>query len=165
MSGVAMAMVDEMMTVEEYKMAPVEISPMISVMLTVNLWTLGNIFIPLMKIQPLIFLEQPGSSENMYALLRASLGSIIAPTLPLNIALVLLKQTLLSHNMMKPPPQKATLIHLQLLHAITKGNNKVIKILMPFNGMVYTDIWLLAQLILLTLEELFPFAMTMKMHN
>ena len=34
-------------------------------MLTINIWPLGNIFIILMKIQPLRFLVQPGSSEKL----------------------------------------------------------------------------------------------------
>ena len=48
-----------MVTVEEAEMLPVSIAPMIAVMVTINLWPLGYIFILLMKILPFIFLVKP----------------------------------------------------------------------------------------------------------
>ena len=60
-----MAMVEEMVTVENSAMVPLEISPLIAVVVTVNIWPLGNIFILLMKIQSLRFLVQPVSSEKV----------------------------------------------------------------------------------------------------
>ena len=104
MVGVVISMVEEMVTMEEAVMFQIAISPMIDVMVTINLWPLGNIFILLTKIQPLRFLVQPGSSAKIVsALLRARLGFIIAPTLPLKIMLIIPKYTLPSKNMTTLP--------------------------------------------------------------
>ena len=95
-------MLEEMANVEEAEMVPVSISPVIDMTVTVNLRMLRNIFILLMKIQSLIFLVQPGSSEkSVSSLLRSRMGSKIAPTLPLHIVFFLLKKTNLSTNLMK----------------------------------------------------------------
>ena len=51
MVGAVMAMLEEMLTVEDAHMAPVAISPVIAMVVTVNLWLIGNIFILLMIIQ------------------------------------------------------------------------------------------------------------------
>ena len=51
MVGVVMVMVEEMVATEESSMVPVAISPVVAVMVIVNLWSLGNIFILLTKIQ------------------------------------------------------------------------------------------------------------------
>ena len=96
-----------MVTIEEAAMVTSSIAFVIAVTVTVNLWPLGNIFIVLMKIQLLVFLVQSGSSEFFLSdLLWARLGSIIAPTLLLKKTIVLLKQTLLSPNMMTLPLRK-----------------------------------------------------------
>ena len=80
------------MTVEEAAMATLETEPMIDVMVTVNLWFLGNIFILLMKIQLLGYLVQPGSSAKIVsAMLWARLGFMITTSLPLKIVLVIPK--------------------------------------------------------------------------
>ena len=119
-----------------------------------------------MRIQSLRFMVQPGSySKIVSALLWARLGYIIAPTLPLNIVLVIPKQTLLSPNTMTLPLWKETSPHLQILPEITKGSKQVIKILMIFNGRVSTALWLPIQLILLILDELFPFALPLNMNQ
>ena len=124
-------------------MVPLAISPVISVMVTVNLWLLGNIFILLIKMQSLIFLVRPESSAKIMSdLLRASLGFTISTTLSLDIMLVIPKQTLISPNLIKLPLRKATFLCLQLLPVIAKGNKQVMKTLMIFNGRVSTDIWL-----------------------
>ena len=66
---------------------------------------------------------------------------------------------------MKLPLRKATSLHLHLLHVITNGRNRVMKTLMIFNGRVSTTLWFLIQLIPLALEELFTFALPLKMHQ
>ena len=155
-----------MVTVEEAAMVPVAISPVISMMVTINLWPLGNIVIMLMKIQSLIFLVQPGSyAKSVSALLRERLSFIIAPTLPFNIMLVLPKKTLLSPNLMTLPLHKSTSLNIQLLPAIANGGKQVMKILMVFNRTVSTNFWLSIQLIQLILEELLPFTLPLKMHQ
>ena len=60
---------------------------------------------------------------------------------------------------------KASLLYLQLIRAIVKGGKQVIKILMISNMKVYTSFWLSIQLIPLKLEDLFPFALPLKMHQ
>ena len=123
-----MTLVEQMVTVEEDAMVPLSISPMIALMVTVNLWQLGNIFILLMKIQALIFLVQPRSSAKIVsALLREIMGSIITTTLLLNTVLVLPNQNILTTNMMTLPLHKATLLHLQILPVIAKGSNQAMK--------------------------------------
>ena len=137
-------------------MVPVSIAPIMTVVFTVNIWLLGNIFILLMKIQLLKFLVQPGSSANSVpTLLQARLSFMISPSLPMNIFIVIPKQTLLSTNMMTTQLRKATFLHLQILPAITKGRKQVIKILMIFNGRVHTALRFPIKLIPLTLEEIF----------
>ena len=64
MLGVFMTILEEIVTTEDTTMVPVAIAPMVAVVLTVNLWLLGNIFILLMKIQSLRFLVQPGSATK-----------------------------------------------------------------------------------------------------
>ena len=141
-------------------MVPVSIALVISVVVTLNICLLGNISVLLIKIKPLIFLLQPGSSaKSVSAMLWARLGSIIAPTLPLKIVLMIQNQTLLSSNLMTLTLWKEKFLHLQILPAIEKGRKKVMKILMIFNGRVSTTLWLSIQLITLTLEEYFIFAL------
>ena len=77
----------------------------------------------------------------------------------------LLNHNIFSPNLMTLPLQKPTLIHLQILLAIKKGRKQVMKILIMFNGKVSTALWLLIQLILLILEELFTFDLPLKMHQ
>ena len=92
-------------------MVPVAISPLIDVMVTVNLWLLGK-----MKIQSLIFLVQPESyAKTVSAMLQSSLGFIIPPTLPLSILLVIQNHTLLSPNMITLPLRKANFLRLYIL--------------------------------------------------
>ena len=147
-------------------MATLAISTVIDVTITVNLCPLGNIFILLMKIQLLIFLVQPGISAKIVAdLLLERLYFIIPPKLPMNIVIMLPNQALLSPNMMTLPLCKSNLPHLQLLPAISKGGKQLMKILMVFNGRVSTDIFLYIQLIILTLEELFPLTLPLNMHQ
>ena len=166
MLGVVMDILEKMVTEEEATTVPIKIATVIAVMVTVNLWTLGNIFILLMKMQSLKFLVQPvSSSKSGSALLRARLSFIIAPTLTLNIVLVLPNHTLLSSNILKFSLWKATLLHLQFLPSITKGRKQVMKNLMIFNGRVFNALWLLIQMITLILEELFPFALPLNMHQ
>ena len=74
------------------------------------------------------------------ALLLARLGYIISPTLHLNIVIVILYHTFRSTNKMTLPLRKATSFHLQLLPAIAKVRNQVMRILMIFNGRVYNSI-------------------------
>ena len=62
MVGVVIAMVEEIVTMEESEMVPLAIAPVTDTMVSVNLWLLGNIFILFMKIQSWIFILQPGSS-------------------------------------------------------------------------------------------------------
>ena len=155
-----------MVTVEEFAMVPLAISPVISVMVTVNLWLLGNIFILLIKMQSLIFLVRPESSAKIMSdLLRASLGFTISTTLSLDIMLVIPKHTLISPNLIKLPLRKATFLCLQLLPVIAKGNKQVMKTLMIFNEVLPTLLWFSIQLVPLTLEELFPFSMPLNMHQ
>ena len=117
-----------MVTVEEAAMATLETEPMIDVMVTVNLWFLGNIFTLLMKIQLLGYLVQPGSSAKIVsAMLWATLGFMITPTLPLKIILMIQNNNLLSPNMMSVPLWKETFHHIQLLPEIAKGTKKVMK--------------------------------------
>ena len=83
-------MVEKIVTMKEVSMVLVSIAPIMAVVLTVNIWLLGNIFIMLMKIQLLKFLVQPGSSANSVpTLLQARLGLMIAPSLPMNIFILL----------------------------------------------------------------------------
>ena len=58
-------------------MAPVEISIVIALMVTVNIWPIVNVFIILMKIKSLVFMANPVSSSKILSyLLGASLGFI-----------------------------------------------------------------------------------------
>ena len=62
------------------------------------------------------------------------MGLIIAPTLHLNIVLVLPNNTLPIPNTMTLPLQKATFLHIQLLPEIAKGRKQVVKSLIFFSG-------------------------------
>ena len=130
----------------------------------INLCLFGYIFILLIKILRLIFMIQPRSSAKLFCvLLRARLGILIAHTLPLNIIILIPKQTLLSPNMMTPPLQKSTSLNLHLIPDITKGRKQVMRILMIFNGRVYISLWLSIQIIILTLKELSLFDIPLNM--
>ena len=63
------------------------------------------------------------------------------------------------------PLRKETSLHLHILPTITKGENPVMKILITFNGRLSTDVLMLIQMIMLTLEKLFPLDMPLKMHH
>ena len=92
-------------------------------------------------------------------------GFIISTTLPMNILIMFLKHTLVSTNITTPPLRKATLIHLQILPAIAKGVKQVMRIRMIFDVVMSTALWLLIQLIILTVEELSPFDLPLNMHH
>ena len=84
---------------------------------------------------------QPVSSTtSVSAMLRTSVGFIIAPTLPLNIVPMIPNNNLRSTNMVTLPLRKATLFNIKLLPAITKGKSQVMKIMMIFNGRVSNDL-------------------------
>ena len=75
MAGVVMTMIGEMVITEEAEMVPESIA---TVLATVNLFWIENIFILLMKLQSLIFLVQPESfAKSLPDMLGARLGSII----------------------------------------------------------------------------------------
>ena len=112
-----------------------------------------------------VLVQSKSSAKNVPALSQARMCFIIAPILLLNIVLMIPKQTLLSTNLMTLPLRKATSLHIQLLPAITKGRNQVIKIPVIFNGGVSKALWLFIKLIMLTLEELFTFSMHLKIHQ
>ena len=106
-------------------MVPLAIVTVITVMVTIKIWPLVNIFILLMKIQSLRFMVQPGSSaKSVSDRLQASLGYITSPTLTMNPFLIIPKQILLSANLMTQPLSKVTLLHIQILPKIEKGKIK-----------------------------------------
>ena len=114
MSVVIMVMVEEMVTMDEAAMVPLPIAYVISVMVTVNLWPLGNIFILLMNIQSLRFLAQPGSFAKKCLLYYGQDGFYNCSHTTSELFLVLPNKTLLSPNMMKLPLRKATSLHIQI---------------------------------------------------
>ena len=162
MVGVVMIVIEAMMTAEESVMALVSIAPAIDAAITVNLGPLGNIFILLMNIQLSILMLQPGSSAK-------SVTDLLLPRMGFKI---LFRTTFEQRYLKEDPtnyqsddttPQERNVSSSPYPPlAMTQVGNQVMIILMTFNMRVSIDLWLLIQLIMLTLEDLFPLSLPLK---